>query len=509
MSAPTTVSSRSPRTEAPTGAIATAAPGVPKQSYAFRVEASLHDADTVYAVFNNKKAGDFKPYVYVSRNRGASWSSIAGDLPDREIAYSFIQDHVKPELLFVGTEFGVYATVNEGTNWVKLEGGLPTIQVRDMDIHRTENDLVLGTFGRGFYVLDDYTPLRHITEKALEEEAILFPVRNALRYVEKTSRIGDRGHDFYAAKNPPFGATFTYYLKDGFKGLTDQRLEAEKEAVKAETEIVIPSFEQLRAEDEELDPAMVFTIRDADGNVVRRIEGCAKKGIHRATWDLRYPSSRPTDISGTKPSRWGTPSIGPLAAPGTFSVSMAKKIDGVMTELAGPVNFEVVNLALATLPGAPPDEALAFEAKVAQLQRAVDGAAKLAGELEDRLAHLRKAILDTPAADAGQLAKARALQTELDDINITLIGDPTKSERNVFTPPSVNDRVNRLVGGLSTTTQGPTGTQRDNYRWAGEAFATELERLQTLTADLEAFETELENAGAPWTPGRVPTWTME
>ena len=443
--------------------VATAAPGVPKQSYAFRVEASLHDADTVYAVFNNKKAGDFTPYVYVSRDRGASWSSISGDLPDREIAYSLIQDHVKPELLFVGTEFGVYATVNEGTNWVKLKGGLPTIQVRDMDIHRTENDLVLGTFGRGFYVLDDYTPLRQITEKSLEEEAILFPVRDALRYVEKTSRIGDRGHDFYATDNPPFGATFTYYLKDGFKGLTDQRLEAEKEAVKAETEVVIPSFEQLRTEDEELDPAMVFTIRDADGNVVRRIEGCAKKGIHRATWDLRFPSSRPTDISDKKPSRWGTPWIGPLVAPGTYSVTMAKKIDGVMTELAGPVDFDVVNLALAALPGAPPDEALAFEAKVARLQRAVDGAVKLTGEIEDRLAHLRKAILDTPAADADQLATARALQTKLDDINIALVGDPTKLGRNVFTPPSINDRVDRIVGGLWTTTQGPTGTQRDNY----------------------------------------------
>ncbi len=489
--------------------VAAAAPGVPKLSYAFRVEASLHDADTLYAVFNNKKAGDFKPYVYVSRDRGASWSSIAGDLPERGPAYSLIQDHVKPELIFVGTEFGVFATVNEGTNWVKLKGGLPTIQVRDMDIHRTENDLVLGTFGRGFYVLDDYTALRQISEQALEGEAILFPVRDALRYVEKTSRIGDRGHDFYAADNPPFGATFTYYLKDGFTSLTDQRAETEKKAVEKETELVIPSFDELRAEDEELEPAMVFTIRDADGNVVRRIEGCAKKGIQRATWDLRYPSSRPTDISGNKPSRWGTPWIGPLAAPGTFSVSMAKKIDGVMTEVAGPVEFEVVNLSLAALPGAPPDEALAFESKVARLQRAVDGAVKLTGRSRNRLAHLRKAILDTPAADAAQLATARALQTELDDINIALVGDPTKLGRNVFTPPAISDRVNRLVGGLWTTTQGPTGTQRDNYRWAGEAFTVELGRIDALIAGLETLESELETQGAPWTPGRVPTWQPE
>ncbi|MCU0303061.1 MAG: hypothetical protein MUC56_03240 [Thermoanaerobaculales bacterium] len=484
-------------------------PGVPKLSYAFRVEASLHDADTVYAVFNNVKAGDFKPYVLVSRDRGASWTSIAGDLPERGPAYSLIQDHVKPELLFVGTEFGVYVTINEGASWLRLKGGLPTIQVRDMDIHRESSDLVLGTFGRGFYVLDDYSPLRTMTEAALEQEAILFPVRETLRYVEKTSRQGDRGHDFFTAPNPPFGATFTYWLKEGFASRTDRRLEAEKKAIEDETELVIPSFEELRAEDEELDPAVVFTIRDAAGEVVRRITGSPDKGLHRATWDLRYPSSRPTDISDATPSRWGLPTTGPLAAPGTYSVTMAKKIDGVMTELAGPVSLEVVNLALATLPGATPAEALAFEQKVARLQRAVDGAVKLTGEISDRLAHLRQAILDTPAADAQALATARALQTELDDIRIELVGDPTKEGRNVFTPPSVSDRVNRIVGSQWTTTLGPTKTQRDTYGWAGQAFAGELARLDALVASLAALESELELAGAPWTPGRVPTWQPE
>jgi hypothetical protein len=188
---------------------------------------------------------------------------------------------------------------------------------------------------------------------------------------------------------------------------------------------------------------------------------------------------------------------------------MAKKIDGVMTDLAGPVNFEVVDLALAALPGASPAEALAFETQVADLQRAVGGAVKVTGELDDRLAHLRQAILDTPDADADHLATARAFQAELDDIEISLIGDPTKAGRNVFTPPSISDRVDRIVSGLWTTTQGPTQTQRDTYGWAGEAFAGELDRLNSLITELEAFEAELETAGAPWTPGRVPTWKAD
>jgi exonuclease VII small subunit len=180
-----------------------------------------------------------------------------------------------------------------------------------------------------------------------------------------------------------------------------------------------------------------------------------------------------------------------------------------MTDLAGPVNFEVVDLALAALPGAPPAESLEFEQQVAQLQRAVLGAVKVTKDVENRLAHLRQAILDTPNASEADLTTARTLQTELDDIKIALVGDPTKGGRNVNTPPSISDRVGRIVGGLWTTTQGPTQTQRDTYAWAGEAFATELGRLQSLVADLEAFEAKLETAGAPWTPGRVPTWQAE
>ena len=323
-------------------------------------------------------------------------------------------------------------------------------------------------------------------------------MRDALRYIEKTSRIDSRGDSFYTADNPPFGATITYYLKDEFKSKTDQRLEAEKAAAKAKADPRIPSFDELRAEDEELDPTVVLTIRDASGAVVRRIEGPNKKGIQRATWDLRYPSSRPTDISPpTDRPPWEQDPMGPLVVPGTYTVTLSKSIDGVLTELAGPQEFEVVALDLAALPGASPAESLAFEQQVAGLQRALGGAVKVADEVENRLAHLRKAILDTPAATPDHLAEARRLQTEVDDIQIALVGDPTKEERNVFTPPSISERVYRIIGSQLTTTQGPTITQRDAYGWAGEAFTTELDRLTTLIANLEAFEGKLELAGAP------------
>lgn len=483
--------------------------GVPSMTYVSRLEASVHDENTVYATFNNKKRGDFKPYVFVSRDRGRTWSSITGDLPDREIVYAVMQDHVKPELLFVGTEFGVYFTVNEGANWISLKGKLPTIQVRDIDIHRGENDVVLGTFGRGFYVLDDYTPLRQVSDAALEQEAILFPTRKALRYVEMSSRIGSRGATFFTTDNPPFGATFTYYLKDGLKTLEEQRIEAEKEAAKAKTDPAIPSYDDLRAEEEQIDPSVFLTVRDADGNVVRRVDGKSSKGLHRATWDLRWPSARPTSLNKESRNPWDREPSGQLAVPGAYTVTLSKVVDGVVTDLAGPQTFEVVELGLNRFKAESFAEASAFQQKTADLQRAVTGALKWADEADERLTYTRKALSDAPRADTVLLAESQRLQTELDDILVQLRGDTTREKRNVFTPPSISDRVNRIVGGQWDTTSAPTVTNVKDYQWAAEAFATELGRLQVLSAALDAFEAQLEAAGAPWTPGRLPEWKMK
>ena len=485
-------------------------PGVPKMTYVSRLEASQHAEDTVYATFNNKKQGDFKPYVFVSRDRGQTWASITGDLPEREIVYSLMQDHVKPELLFVGTEFGLYFTVDEGEHWFRLKGGLPTIQVRDIDIQRTENDLALGTFGRGFYILDDYTPLRHVSEQALEQDVVLFPTKGAPRYVEKRSRVGSRGASFWTADNPAFGATFTYYLKDGFKTLEEQRIEAEKKARKAGEEPRIPTYDQLRAEEEQIEPKIFFTVRKSDGEVVRRIDAKASKGIHRVTWDLRYPSARPTSIKKEEDRPpWARDPVGPLALPGTYTVTMSSTVDGETTDLAGPQDFQVVELGINTFAAEDLEGARAFQQRTWDLERAVRGALKWASEAEGRLAHTRKALYDTPDADTAMLAESQRLQTEVDDILFELSGDDTRGDRNVFTPPSISDRVNRIVGSQWDTTSAPTQTEKDGYEWAADAFSIELTRLKSFASDLESFENQLEAAGAPWTPGRLPDWKME
>ena len=144
-------------------------PGVPDNFFVNKIRASKIDKDTVFAAVDSHKTGDYAPYVLRSDDRGRTWASIAGDLPARTLVWAVVQDHVKRELLFAGTEFGIYTTLNGGKNWHKLGGGVPVISFRDIEIHERENDLVGASFGRSFFVLDDYSPLRQIDEAALAD----------------------------------------------------------------------------------------------------------------------------------------------------------------------------------------------------------------------------------------------------------------------------------------------------------------------------------------------------
>ena len=233
-----------------------------------------------------------------------------------------VQDHERPELLFAGTEFGIFFTIDGGNKWVKLTGGIPNIPFRDLAIQKRENDLVGASFGRSFFVFDDYTPLRQVSEEMLGHEATLFPVRDAWWYIEKRplgrSSKATQGGDFFVAPNPPFGAVFTYYLKDGYKSKKAERQEAEKKTAEEGGDTPNPGWDALLAEAQEEAPGVLFTISDASGNVVRRMTAPAGKGFHRVAWDLRFPETDAV-TSLEEEQGFGRDAGGPLVEPGRYN----------------------------------------------------------------------------------------------------------------------------------------------------------------------------------------------
>jgi photosystem II stability/assembly factor-like uncharacterized protein len=488
-------------------------PGVPEMTYVARIAASQHDANTVYASFDNHKRSDFAPYLLKSTDAGRSWASIKGNLPANGPVLAIAEDHLNPNLLFVGTEFGVFFTIDGGKKWIQLKGGLPTIAVRDLAIQKRENDLVLATFGRGIYILDDYTSLRNLRPETLTQEAALFPVKDAMMFIQ-SQPLGGRGksfqgESFYAADNPPYGATFTYYLKEAPKTRKQRRQEAEKEADKKGQPVYQPTLDELRAEDEEEAPAIIFTVKDGEGRVVRRLNAPAAPGINRLSWDLRYPSP----ILSQRPPEpleelFGDPPAGPLVMPGKYTVSMARRAEGAVTPIGSAQEFTVYVEGQSQMNPADRAALVEFQQKVARLQRAVTGALETANQLKTRLGLIKRALQETPTADYKLTEQAQAIEHRLDDILRALRGDQTARSRNLDTPPSINDRVGTILGEQRMSSSQPTKTQQAHYAAAAADFETTLAQLRSLfEGDLARLEKGMEAAGAPWTPGRIPEWT--
>ncbi len=486
-------------------------PGVPENAYVSRLSSSWADANTVYAAFDNHKVGDFKPYVFKSTDRGRTWTSIAGDLPERGSVYAVIEDPGDRNLLFAGTEYGLYFTQDGGTHWIQLKGDFPTIAVRDLWIQKRWNDLDVATFGRGFWVLDDYRPLRTLTPEAANNDVTLFPTRDAQLYVER-AHLGlpgksFQGDSYFTAPNPPFGASFTYYLKKTIETKKKQRWEAEAKIEKSvgNEPVPIPPLQELHAEAREIEPAMVLVVSDEEGNVIRRINGPVKEGFHRVAWDLRYPSPAPVSLKPPGSDPFSQPPSGPLVAPGKYSVRLYERINGVETPVADAQTFNVVPLYLSIMKESDRATVLAFSQKAARLQRAVMGAGRATHDALERVQYIRKAIDEMQNVDPKLVAEVNAVDIGLRDVNDEIHGDPILREHNEPAPASLMERVNNAVGVLGTTSA-PTATQQQSLDLATQEATQMLARLhQLIDTDLASIDKQLNAAGAPWTPGRIPT----
>ncbi len=492
-------------------------PGVPEKTYVSRIKASPHDANVVFASFDNHKNADFKPYLLKSTDAGRTWSSIASNLPENGPVLAIAQDTVNPNLLFVGTELGLFFSIDGGQKWIQLKGGLPTIAVRDLVIHPREGDLVAATFGRGFYILDDITPLRVLKPEALAQPATTFPVKDAMMFMQSRT-VSRNGSNHYAADNPPYGAVFTYFLKERLKTKKDLRQEAAKAAERRGEIPLYPTREALRAEAEEEAPQLFLMVYDADGKPLRRLSAPNTIGIQRIAWDLRYPA---TTISTQEPqtqpeggeeeefASYRRPG-GPLVMPGQYSVRLFKKIDGTITELAGAQSFNVVADNAYQI---KPEDRLAlaqFQSKAARLYGAVSGTLRATQDLQARIKAIQRALNETPGADPSFGQIADRLRDQINGILRNLRGDQALAARNYDLAPSINERVQNVMGNTRMAIVRPPQTDLDSYRVAAAQFAQELAKLRSLVeGDLAKLEKGMEAAGAPWTPGRLPEWKDE
>src|SRR5215471_18800646 len=494
-------------------------PGVPPNAYVSRIVASRFDDKLVYATFENHQNSDFKPYVLRSADRGKTWTSIAANLPENGPVWTLAEDSVNRDLLFLGNEYGAWFSLDGGKKWLQLKGGLPVVAVRDAVIQARESDLVLATFGRSFYVLDDITPLRNVNRETLQQEAALFPVRDSLLYIQ-SARIGGRnqgflGETFYAAQNPPYGAVFTYYLKDKYKTLKEIRQDAEKKAAKehgsAYPTLPYPTRDQLREEAEEQAPAIWLTIRDESGNVVRQIPGTNEKGINRVAWDLRYPGTTlpPPQADPIAAIFEELQSNGTLAMPGTYTVQLSRKVRDQWTDLSQPQKFRVYTEAEMGINPESLAELHKFQRKLARLDRAASAATAYGNEMNARLGSIQRALAQTPADTRPLRQESDALDRDLTKLLISLRGDQVLSAMNEQTPTSIISRIRGIASEERLSSSAPSATHTTDYEIASSEFADALKQLKALATRFDTLQERVEKAGAPWTSGRLPEWEAD
>ena len=479
-------------------------PGVPDRAFVNDIRADLHDPDTVYVALDNHKYGDFKPYLFKSTNRGRTWRTMVGDLPDRHLVWRIVQDHKDRDLFFLATEFGLFFTPNAGANWIELEGGAPTIAFRDVTIQRREDDVVGASFGRSFFILDDLSPLRDLTETKLENEPMLFPGRRAWWYIEQHplafSEQGSQGHGYYRAPNPPFGAVFTYYLPEGLKSLEEQRQAAEKEKAEANREVAFPGYLAIEKERREQAPQIILVVRDSDGNEVRRLTGPAKQGFHRVAWDLRFPAMQA--LTKIIKDEDADPPQGFLVAPGDYTVTLYSRVRGETTELVGPQSFEVTPLREGALPGADTSDVVAFWERAAAFQRSVSAAVAAVDALGAKADLLQAAMERSRSGPSALDGDWKKLRDELYDIEARLRGDQSMAAIGYEGPATIESRLGKVMVGVGLSTYGPTDTHKEQLTFAETEFANLRQRINALqSTTIPAFEQALIAAGAPWTPG--------
>jgi len=472
--------------------------GVPSTSFINDVKADLFDEGTVYVSLDNHKYGDYKSYLVKSTDKGATWTRITNGFGDNNMIWRLVQDHVNKNLLFTGTEKGVFFSIDGGKAWTELKGGIPPISIRDLAIQKRENDLVAASFGRGFFIMDDYSALRDVSSDQMAKEATLFEPRDAWRYVPRSvvsfdNTRGSQGSQLHVAPNPDFGAVFTYYLKDEYKSDAKTRSEREK---KLKGNIPFPGWEALEKEGREDGPYVYLEIKDTGGNVTKRVLADNKKGFNRVVWNLSVSSPGAMSLNGGNGD-----SDGLLVAPGTYSTTLYKYVKGKISILSEAVNVKVSPLYEGALEGASDEVATAFWREYEQVGRDVS---RLQTQLSNSYKTSDKLIIAASRTDVGNdvIEQAAKLKMDIEKMQTELGGNAEKNEIGERSKPTIGDRMFALYKGLAWSTYGPTGTHKETMRIIKKQVAEMNAGLTTTSSEISAIAKQIVDAGGPWIEGQ-------
>jgi photosystem II stability/assembly factor-like uncharacterized protein len=414
-------------------------PGVPDKTYVSRVVPSRYAEGTAYLTLDGHRADDYNTYVFVTTDYGESWKTIKSNIP-AGVTTRVIREHPRNQnLLFLGTEFGVYVSFDRGGRWTRLKGNLPLVRIDDLQIHPRDNALVLATHGRSVWVLDDLSPLERASENILTSDIHLFDVANATHF-RLYGRKGSTGHKWFAAANPPYGAVINYYVKD-----------KPKDDVKV-------------------------TITDSGGTVVRDLKGPKEAGLNRLVWDLRLnPPAPPPEGQGEGGGGFFGAPRGPRVQPGAYTIKIAagdKTATSKVTVQEDP-RIQIVEADRGKL-----NEAIA---RVYALQKSAQDARKTMQSLKTQITTLQSSLKDNPDSSKQVNDSVQKLSDQLAAIQKKLVSAPdTSGSAGPALPDEPRPLLSQITGvafGLDSYTAAPTDDEKT--------------RIEDLSKQLKDFVAEL------------------
>jgi photosystem II stability/assembly factor-like uncharacterized protein len=481
--------------------------GIPERVLVHAVCASRHDEKRIYAVFNNHRNGDFKPYICISEDQGKSWKLIVNGLPERGSVYCIAEDAKWSGLIYAGTEFGLFFSTDMGKNWNPVKADLPVICIRDIEIQDAADAMILATFGRGLYIIDNLQWMRDLVKLAETKapqvpqasflEARPYKVRNLATPLGHKGK-SFQGAAFYTADNPKEGLQINWYLNRDYKTLREMRKEREAELIKNGKSTPYPTRDSLIIEDQQKAAYQLMQITDKTGTLVRVQQFPAQKGLHQFIWDGKLNSTSAVNFRSPDPENpYDGPDASAPAPPGKYFVQIMLFHEGKTDSLSAKKEIELLGPSLA-------DES--FNQQVSELRKVTSGIDSYLNYATEKINYYRAAIIGKPNDYAELIKRCDKLEKEMASIKTKMYGNTRLAQLEFETKPGLSGRIDGIVYNLWSTTQAPSTTYREQL----ELVKSELEPVYAaclaVENEIKQLDKFLDTLGAPATPGRLPEW---